>query len=232
MYADSRKQLNAMVGCFFQCVYCTPSFKAQMKRRKHDCMDCYNYVPHFHPERLKGPLPKTPNGTFIWMCSSSDISFAKREWMEQILEFINQYPDRTFLLQSKNPIFFSTYSIPDNVVLCTTLETDDDELYQKYNISKAPLPTKRQWDFDLLPHERKFITIEPILKFKSHDHFVGWFERIQPERIYIGYDSKNCGLPSPPVGNTVALIEDLRKQGFDVRTKLIPPKQPKITEWL
>jgi len=172
-------------------------------------------------------LPKTPNGTFIWLCSSSDIAFAKKEWMDQIVNFIKKYPDRTFLLQSKDPIKIP-FNLPDNIIIGTTIETDDDELYRKFKISKAPIPTVRQWRFDIHPHKRKMITIEPILRF-HHDHFVGWIERIQPERIYIGYDSKQCGLPSPPVSNTLRLIEDLRKQGFDVRTKLIPEKSKQLT---
>jgi hypothetical protein len=73
MYGDSIKQWNAIVGCNFDCIYCEQSFKRQMKRQKQNCMDCYNYIPHFHENYLNQPLPKTRNDEFIWSCSSSDI---------------------------------------------------------------------------------------------------------------------------------------------------------------
>jgi hypothetical protein len=37
-------------GCHFDCTYCVPTFKAQARRQKKNCMRCYGYEPHEHPD--------------------------------------------------------------------------------------------------------------------------------------------------------------------------------------
>jgi DNA repair photolyase len=217
MYKHSRKQWNVIVGCWFECTYCEPSFKRQMKRQKNNCIKCYEYIPHFHSERLNAPLPTTPNGTFIWACSSCDIAFAKREWMEQILEVIRKKKDRTFLFQTKDPSVFEKYEFPSNVILCITLETNRTDVYD--GISKAIIPEKRYLIFKANKHPRKRVTIEPILLF-DHNILVEWIRNIGPELVYVGYDSKGCDLPEPRLSDTLKLIESLREI-TEVSTKLL-----------
>jgi len=218
MYRDCVLQWNVFVGCRFDCIYCVKSFKLQMKRLKRVCSRCYNYEPHFHPERLNRSLPRTSGDEFIWACSSGDITFAKPEWMHKILEVIRRYPDRTFLLQTKNPIVFKYYEpYPANVVLDTTIETNRDDLY--WGISKAPLPSERFKDFLTVEHPRKFVTIEPVLEFDLEE-LVRWIRRISPERVYLGYDSKNCNLPEPELQKVLELERQL-KAFTKVKRKLI-----------
>lgn len=204
MYEDAIYRWNIMVGCYYQCSYCKPSFQRQMKRQKHNCMNCYNYIPHFHPERLNNKLPKTKGDEFIWCCSSSDISFARKHWITAVLEKVRTYPNRTFFFQSKNPAIFNLYQFPDNVILGTTLETNRD-----YIVSKAPLPRQRALEFSMVDHPRKFITIEPIMQFDLYP-FVLMIKGVHPERVYIGYDTKNCGLLEPRLAQTKALIQLLQ----------------------
>jgi len=208
MYGDSVKQWNVFVGCKYHCIYCEKSFRLQMKRQKHNCMKCYNYVPHFHPERLMQQLPRTHGDQFIWACSSSDIAFAEKEWMEAILERIRQMPDRTFLFQTKNPICFERYSWPENVVLDVTIETNQNEGYRL--VSTAPLPSQRYQDYLKIDFPRKFVTIEPILEFDM-GILVDWIRNIGPERVYVGYDSKSCFLPEPELAKTEELEKQLSK---------------------
>jgi len=208
MYRDSIKQWNVYVGCHFDCICCEKSFKAQMKRQKNRCILCYNYIPHFHPEILDISLPKTKGDEFIWPCSSGDISFAKPEWIEAILTRIRQLPDRTFFFQTKNPNCYYLYGFPNNVILDITLETNQDDGY--WLISKAPLPSVRFKAFLEHPFRRKSITIEPLLEFDL-DILVDWLKQLKPERVYIGYDSKNCYLPEPELAKTIILIEELKK---------------------
>ena len=185
MYQDSKKQWNVVVGCHFNCIYCEKSFQAQMKRQKHNCIKCYNYEPHFHEIRLNQSLPKTYGDEFIWCCSSSDIYFAKKEWMEKILKRIKEMPKRTFFFQTKEPNVFRKYKFPENVILGITLESN--RFYDEY--SDAPDPYVRFRSFKHIRHPRKFITIEPVLDF-DFSIFLGWIKQIHPERIYIGYDTK------------------------------------------
>lgn len=214
MYGDSVKQWNVFIGCKFSCIYCKKSFQAQMKRqmpmidkngKKRGCQDCYDYKPHFHEDRLMDSLPNTKGDEFIWACSSGDISFAKHEWIIKILRRIKELPHKTFFFQTKKPSFFLYYPFSENILLGMTLETNRDKGYDL--ISKAPLPSQRD-SFIYVKHPRKVITIEPILDFDL-DIFQEWIRQVNPERVYIGYDTKKTKLPEPSLHKTWELIEAL-----------------------
>ena len=214
MYRDALTW-NIFVGCKFQCEYCLPSFQRQMKRqkpgidkngKKRGCQLCYDYIPHFHPERLNNKLPKTKGDEFIWCGSSGDISFIEYPNMLKILKKIEEYPDRTFFFQTKNPDFFHKFIFPVNVILGITLESD---IFYK-GISKASYPYERAYSFEKLDFPRKFVTIEPILEF-NFSVFLGWIQEINPERVYIGYDSHKCNLPEPSPLKVKNLINELSR---------------------
>jgi len=218
MYEENRKSLNAFVGCEHECVYCLPSFQRQAKRQKKRCLDCYDYTPHFHPERLLKAPPKTIGDEFIFFPSSGDIAFALPHELQAMIEYAEKYSDRIFLMQSKAPKVFLDKSLkfPNNVILATTIETDRTEFWtnpSKYKTyweisPKAPTPSKRVRTMLELTHKRKSITIEPILSF--HLHILSmWIKWIQPEFVYVGYDNHNCKLPEPSLEKTRRLIADL-----------------------
>jgi hypothetical protein len=146
-----------------------------------------------------------------------DVAFCKPEWMQRILERIRQLPDRTFLIQSKNPGILNDYRFPGNVFLGTTIETNRDELY--VGISKAPLPSQRFEAMLRLSHSRKIVTIEPVLDFDV-EIMAEWVHRIKPETCYVGYDSKKNYLPEPELAKVEALMEKL-KETINVRAKTI-----------
>ncbi|WP_456478238.1 DUF5131 family protein [Geoglobus ahangari] len=210
------KTWNPYVGCKFDCVYCKPSFQRQAKRRKKWCELCYRYKPHFHPERLN----RVPNAKVIFACAYGDIAYAKVEWVEQILDVIEQHENKTFYIQTKNPSVFELYYFPSNVMLGVTIETNLTEFntpskFKSYaEISKAPEPWVRALKY------MNYVTIEPILDFDFE--IVRWLRRIKPEFVYIGYDNHNCKLPEPPLEKTLALIEELKKF-TEVRLKTIRP---------
>lgn len=205
MYEDAITW-NIFVGCKFNCLYCKKSFQAQMRRQIHNCELCGEYIPHFHKDRLWKRLPKTEGDQFIWVGSSGDISFIEDEDMGMILEKIDINSNKTFFLQTKNPIWFDKWDFPENVILGITLESN----IPYPEISEAPKPWKRAVDFYFTDHPRKFITIEPILKFNFATLY-GWIRDISPERVYIGYDSKKNKLPEPSLGKVREFIKDLRK---------------------
>jgi len=218
MYADSKKQWNVFVGCEFDCTYCRKSFQAQMKRQLHRCRLCYDYTPHFHQKRLFDSLPRTKGDEFIFCSASGDISFAKPSWITMILQRMIELPQKTFLLQSKNPLVFQIYEemIPDNVLIGTTIESNRD-----YLVSKAPKVFDRVKAMrDLTPRLRKVITVEPIMDF-DHDLFTIWIRSIKPERVYVGYDTKKSELEQPRLEKTEALIKRL-STFTKVKRKYIP----------
>jgi hypothetical protein len=136
-----------------------------------------------------------------------------------ILHRVEEMPDKTFLFQSKNPECFKrhNYNYLQNTLLDTTIETNRDEGYRE--ISNAPLPSKRYRDFLKINHPRKILTLEPTLDFDL-EIMIEWVKNINPIRVYIGYDSKNCKLPEPKLSKTKDLIKELKKFTV-VKTKLI-----------
>lgn len=217
MYDDAIYRWNVFVGCRWGCTYCSPSYQRQMKRQKptvdkngkvRGCQDCYDYKPHFHPERLDNKLPRTHGDQFIWCSSSSDLCFAPFYVIGKIIDKIKEYPDRTFFMQTKDPFWMLFFSFPSNVILDITLETNC--LHNYYEISKAPRHYKRIVLFKKVKHIRKAITIEPILEFRLNP-FIKEIREINPEIIYIGYDTKNCKLPEPTLKRTMDLIDGLER---------------------
>lgn len=178
-------------------------------------MSCYSFKPHFHAERLSKWLPRTEGNGFIFCCDMGDVAFCRPEWMRQILTRIKQLPDRTFLIQSKNPNVFNNYRFPENVLLGTTIETNRDDLYE--GISRAPLPSQRYRAMLTLQHPRKIVTIEPVLDFDV-EIMERWVREIRSEICYVGYDSKKNYLPEPELQKVKVLMKKL-KETTSVRAK-------------
>jgi hypothetical protein len=211
MYA-STKTWNPFVGCLHDCTYCGPTFKAQLKRQKRRCQDCYNYKPHIHRDRLK----TIPSAKIIFVVGNGDICFCPIQFIREIIDRVKEHNKRclykTYYFQSKNPGCFKHFmrDLPDNAILLTTLETNRNKGYRK--ISKAPLPTARFKDFLKLDYPRKVVTIEPVMDFDL-DIFTEWVRQIKPEYVWIGYNSKpkQVSLPEPEPAKMQQFIENLKK---------------------
>ena len=227
MYVDSVKQWNPFVGCRFDCLYCKTSFQRQAKRQKQNCITCYRYEPHEHPERLSVSLPKTRNGEFIFTCANSDISFCPTEFLERIVARIAREKEKTFLIQSKNPKTFGRVVFPPNVILGITIETNRDALYQSAGMSKAPPPSQRFADFLKIQNARKMVTIEPVLQFDL-EVMVNWIKQLTPVKVWIGYDSKNNNLPEPELSMVKALKHGIEQfdLGIEVKEKIMRDAVP------
>jgi len=219
MYPLSVLQWNPFQGCGYGCSYCKRSFQAQAKRQRRRCLDCYNYRPHTHPERLAQRLPRTGYMQFIFTVASGDVSFCPPDYFERILERIRNEEDRTFLIQSKNPKYFQRFDFPGNVVLGTTIETNRDSLAGQ--VSKAALPGKRLRDFRRVDHEDKMVTIEPVMDFDL-PVMRRWMAAVKPCMIWLGYDSKDTGLVEPDGEKFRELHWALSSGGFTVILKKGP----------
>ena len=226
MYKLSVKQWNPFVGCHHDCIYCKPSFQAQLKRwAKKNCQDCYEFKPHAHPERLTDKMPRTGFMQFIFTCSNGDVAFCPTEYLERILEVIAKWKDRMFLIQSKDPSTFKRVEgkLPKNLIIGTTIETNYVLHWwnlDNQQISKAPIPMKRFQDFLSVKHPLKMWTMEPVLNFDP-EVIVRWAEELKPCMIWIGYDTKGCRLPEPSLERVKALHFELAKRGFIVVLKHI-----------
>jgi hypothetical protein len=219
MYTDT-KTWNPFKGCEYDCIYCRPSFQAQAKRHKHLCMKCYNYTPHYHPERLS----KIPSADIVFVCGNGDISFADPDFTHKIIDSINEHnrrcPHKIYYFQSKRPEYFEQFIpyFPSNVKLVTTLETNRDEGYEV--IAKAPLPSERYQQFLGLDYPQKIITTEPTLDFDL-EVFASWVETIDPEYMWIGYNSKprQVQLPEPSAEKLLAFTAALKQAGVQIKGK-------------
>jgi hypothetical protein len=98
------------------------------------------------------------------------------------------------------------------------LETNRDGFCEK--VSKAPTPSFRYEVFKNLNYPRKIVTLEPLMDFDI-DVFVEWIVGINPEAVFIGYNShpKQVKLIEPPMEKTLDLIVALKNKGIRVLTK-------------
>ncbi len=229
MYSQRVKNIPVMRFCGYSCVYC--AFQKFQKLSK--CEKCRAGENHSHMEVLQRTPPKTKDGEFITIGLSGDVSFMPPMDFYKILQYCNKWYDRTFLIQSKNPDYFVKIQeksrIPDNVILATTIETNrNNEIWTIHDplkiridyadISKAPAPYLRTTAMVQLKC-RTAVTVEPIMDF-DFGTLMYWMGRIQPEFIYIGYNSNlKLHLPEPPLSKTMEFFKQLRDMGFEVREK-------------
>jgi len=234
---------NPFAGCNYDCIYCEPSFKRQLKRvggnpavrqgtldpngeigEKGGCIYCSSYTPHYHPERLN--KSNIPSSKTIFVFGTGDISFCDPEYVRKTFKVIESLPknDRVFYFQSKNPETFGQYigEYPANSILLTTIETTRDEGYEK--ISQAPKPSVRFKDFLALDYPRKVLTIEPILDFDIMV-FSDWIRQLEDQGsllyVWIGFNSKRnqVSLPEPSIDKVSNFIYNIREMGVNVRGK-------------
>jgi hypothetical protein len=217
MMSKDTKSWNSFVGCKFDCVYCKDSYKKLVawNGRVRHCSKCLEYTPHTHPERLD----RLPSDRVLWIASTGDISFCAPTFARQIFQSMRQdtRKNRIFLLQSKNPEYFSQFipDFPKNTVLMTTIESN----INYPGVTKAPPVAKRFDDFLQLPWPRKALVMEPVLNFDV-EVIEDWAKRLKPEAIFIGFESKRkCNLIEPSSSKVVALHKRLQGLGFKTYDK-------------
>lgn len=215
---EGAKTWSPFRGCKFDCSYCRPTFQTQAKRQKHNCLVCYTYQPHVHPERLD----RIPKADIIFACASGDIAFCPPIWLKAIIDKMVQKPSQTFYLQTKDPECLADVVLPDNVIVVTTLETNRNKGYREFVSKTAPLPIKRYNDFCALTHPRKVVTIEPVMEF-NFAPFLTWMILIKPEYVWIGYNSrpKQVQLPEPSEEKLQRFVNALVSAGIKVKGKTL-----------
>ena len=177
----------------------------------HDCVYCYMKRPgqvqaalHLDEKCLKDCLG---TGRTIFVGSSTDMwaNESRDGWIDKVLKYCAQWPENTYLFQTKNPARFEDFakSMPPLVMLGITLESN-----RSFSESKAPLPRDRYYSFKENPY-RKMVSIEPVMNFDL-DILTEWLKALQPEFVSIGADSKKHGLTEPPPEKLRSLINNLQ----------------------
>ena len=176
----------------------------------HDCSYCYvKRWGSLNPVRLdeKEFRTKLGGGNFIFVGSSNDMfaSAVPAEWIQRTLDHCAKFDNR-YLFQTKNPARLLDFVLPENSVVCTTIESNR---YYPEIMNNSPLPVHRVEGMSNISLS-KYVTIEPILDFDL-DEMVDLIRKCNPVQVNIGADSGNHRLPEPSAEKVLQLIVGLEK---------------------
>jgi len=160
-------------------------------------------------EKMGGVYPAV-----IFMEHMNDIlaKGVSNKMVQKIINHCNEYPENTYVFQTKNPMRFKDFTWTPNAIFGCTIETNREN-----DLAEAPKREERMQAMKEIVG-RKFLTIEPVLKFDV-DILAKWVGEINPEFINLGADSKGHNLPEPTVTEIMALVEALKAYGIDLREK-------------
>lgn len=207
MFKTIDETWNVFVGCRHGCTYCNAR-KAAETRFMHIARYRDGFTPQLVEEELRRRFKP---GQFIFVAYMSDIAFATRDEFLRILARVGEFPETYFLVQSKNPRQLYDWredwgiTLPANVYLGTTIETNRD-----YGLTKAPPPIERFRYLTGYPHNRKFLSIEPIMDFDL-DILTNWVKLLQPDIVEVGADNYHNNLAEPPWWKVEELLNNLRE---------------------
>ena len=202
MYSFVTHTWNPIKGqCSHECGYCY--MKAMAKR-----FPKLGEPLRFDKKELKSRLG---TGNFIFIGSSTDMFAADvpAAWIFKTLDHCRKYPGNRYLFQSKNPGRFLefTEAFPGNVVLGTTIESDNDS-YKALGVSKAPGINARVEAMANLDGFERMITIEPIIDFNL-EALTEQLRACKPAWVNLGADSGSNGLSEPGPDKVNGLIENI-----------------------
>jgi hypothetical protein len=191
----------------------------------HQCVYCYVKSFPFRLEKYQGPLRLiekelfvnygSGKTIFIENCNDMMAKDVPQSFINQIIVHCLKFPGNTYVFQTKNPERYLAMDslFPEGSILGTTIESN-----RWFTVmGNAPSPIDRMLAMERLPG-RKFITIEPVMDFDV-DCLASWIDRIRPEFLNLGADSKGHNLPEPSIEKIVALTEKLREYGIELREK-------------
>ena len=209
MFVDVTKTWNPISGCLHYCRYCwarrlvETKLKSTRKYRE-------GFKPKFHRHELKRRFKP---GDYVFVVDMGDMwgDFIPEEWIRAVLARVSMFPQTTFLMLTKNPERYFDFLdvMPRNVVLGATVETNRDDIYQAFHISRAPPPSRRMHAMEKLDWDRKFVSMEPVLEFDV-DVVLNWLGKVQPEVLYVGYDNYGYRLPEPRLSKVLEFVSKAR----------------------
>lgn len=158
---------------------------------------------------------------FVENCSDLFADGIKSQWIDIILSHCCDYPENTYVFQTKNPGRINHFLnkgpyFPPRFMIGTTAESASVQ----YSFSNAPRVCDRLHAMKEIPvsPENKFVTIEPIMDFRVSG-FLSDLLYSTAQTFYIGADSKRHGLPEPTGEEIGALVSALREAGKGVILK-------------
>lgn len=187
--------LNKTTGNMYPWV--THTFNPIRGQCPHRCSYCY--APHTRAGHLYQGKPQLVEKAFsgglgkgktIFVGSMIDMWVINARWEGRVLRHCKQYPENTYLFQTKNPYNFIGHIFPPQTILGTTIETDNADLAAYH--SQAPYPAERAVAMAYLKkyqRARTMVSIEPIMEF-SLTKLVRMVRICEPEFVSIGANSR------------------------------------------
>lgn len=192
----------------------------------HKCSYCYvDHFPYGRPAKYKGELRLIEkefdvqygigNSIFIENCNDMLAKEVSDDFITEIIDHCKQWTANEYVFQTKNPARYLDLDglFPHHSIFGCTIETN--RIIP--GISTAPNPEDRMLAMEKLTG-RKFVTIEPVLDFDV-DILASWIDRIRPEFLNLGADSKNHNLPEPTFEKIMQFTEKLKEYGIELREK-------------
>lgn len=212
-------RLNFLGGaCQHLCSYC---YTQTIKNRFPIIKRIYSGDPSLIEKAFKLKLGQ---GHTYFVGSMTDM-FANNvpDWMIiTILNHISRFRN-TYLLQTKNPERYTKFTdhFPTDVILATTIETDNAQILKRITDNNTILPRFRAYWTKVMSRlgYKTMVTMEPIMAFNL-DKIVKWMKDIKPMQVNIGANSNpKIKLPEPTVEEIGALVRLLRDAGITVHLK-------------
>ncbi len=215
---------NPLAGvCPHHCSYC---YVNDMKARFPVLREKYSGDIRLDEKAMK---KRFKPGDTVFVCSMNDL-FAEGvpdEYIYEILDYTREFKGTTFLFQTKNPKRMKRYFdlIPDGSILGTTIETDCWTALK--DRTDAPAIWERVYWMEeirfktVAEKERNIklmVSIEPVIVFDP-DFMYAIIDKILPDFVSIGADSKSHNLPEPDAEDIKKLVGGLIYEGYDVRMK-------------
>ena len=84
------------------------------------------FTPTFHPHMFERVINRAKPTRYA-SCYMGDICYAKKEWMEEILDVVRQCPQHRFYFLTKMPQMLLEYEFPDNAWMGVTVNVESEE---------------------------------------------------------------------------------------------------------
>ena len=193
--------------CLHNCSYCWAK-----KLAKTYNMQKYTGYPTLNTKEIYRTFKPSE---FVFVCDMTDLfgAWVPSEMIQAILNII-WLSHAKFLLLTKNPARYHEFMLPPNCVAGATIETDLD-----YSYGDAPGRIDRIHAMQGLAHQRKMVSIEPIM-MPGYD-FTDYIIEIHPEFVAVGYDNYGNKLIEPDLEIVEEMIKQFESVGIKVYRKTI-----------
>lgn len=105
---------NPVWGCKNKCVYC---YARKINNRFKKIENWNN--PEWIEQNFQKSFPSSPSKIFV--NSMSDVAYWNEDWMDRVINKIEQFPELNFLFLTKNYDIYANYYFPENCWLGYTI---------------------------------------------------------------------------------------------------------------